>query len=131
MSVDVNGTNIIQSTPFSELFNDFKLMTSLSWSDVATQGSTIGFYPDDVLAATAFTADNAGGAAVMMVNNNDQLTSTLGAAVVGKKGNKGFAECLRYINFDADAKIGGDADEVSQSAFLTKVAGSATASPVV
>jgi hypothetical protein len=122
MSVDLNGTNIIQSTPFSELYNAFKLMTSLSWADVATQGPTIGFYPDDVMAATSFTADNVGGKAGMVVNNNDKLTTSLDAAAVGKKGNKGFAERLRYINFDADAKVGGDGAEVSQSVFQTKSA---------
>jgi hypothetical protein len=145
MSVDLNGTNIIQSTPFSELYNAFKLMTSLSWADVVTQGPTIGFYPDDIMAATSFTNDNLGGKGGMVVNNNDKLTPTLDAAAVGISGNKGFAERLRYINYDADAKIGGSADEVSQSTFLTKSAadqlyksqvitkhaGSATASPVV
>jgi len=145
MSVDLNGTNIIQSTPFSELYNAFKLMTSLSWNDVATQGATIGFYPDDVLAATAFTANNVGGAAGMVVNNNDKLTPTLTAAEVGMKGNNGFANRLRYINFDADAKVNGAGAEVAQSVFLTKAAadqlyksqvitkhaGGASASPVV
>ena len=145
MSVDLNGTNIIQSTPFSELYNAFKLMTSFSWGDVMTQGPSIGFFPDDVMAATAFTADNVAGAAGMVVNNNDKLTMDLSSAVVGKIGNNGFAERLRYINYDADAKIGGDGDEVPQSAFLTKAAadqlyksqvitkhaGGASASPVV
>jgi hypothetical protein len=145
MSVDLNGTNIIQSTPFSELYNAFKLMTSLSWADVATQGPTIGFYPDDIMAATSFTNDNLGGKGGMVVNNNDILEPTLEAAAVGKIGNKGFAERLRYINYDADAKVGGSSDEVSQSVFLTKsaadqlyksqvitkYAGSDTASPVV
>jgi len=145
MSVDLNGTNIIQSTPFSDLYNAFKLMTSFSWGDVISQGPSIGFYPDDVMAATAYTADNVGGAAGMVVNNNDKLTMDLSSAVVGKIGNNGFAERLRYINYDADAKIGGDSLEVSQSAFLTKAAadqlyksqvitkhaGGASASPVV
>ena len=145
MSVDLNGTNIIQSTPFSDLYNAFKLMTSFSWNDVMSQGPSIGFYPDDVMAATAYTADNVGGAAGMVVNNNDKLTMDLSSAVVGKIGNNGFAERLRYINYDADAKIGGDSLEVSQSAFLTKAAadqlyksqvitkhaGGASASPVV
>lgn len=144
-SCDLNGTNIIQSTPFSELYNAFKLMTSLSWADVMTQGPSIGFFPDDVMAATSFTADNVSGKGGMVVNNNDKLEPTLDAAAVGKIGNKGFAERLRYINFDSDAKVGGDAAEVSQSAFLTKSAadqlyksqiitkhaGGASASPVV
>ena len=145
MSVDLNGTNIIQSTPFSELYNAFKLMTSLSWGDVMTQGPTIGFYPDDIMAATSYTADNVGGAAGMVVNNNDKLEPTLGAAATGKVGNKGFAERLRYINYDADSTVGGDSAEVSQSVFQTKAAadalyksqvftkydGDATHSPVV
>ncbi|MDA1177126.1 MAG: hypothetical protein O3C41_08605 [Bacteroidetes bacterium] len=122
MSVDLNGTNIIQSTPFSELYNAFKLMTSFSWNDVVSQGATIGFYPDDVMSATAFTIDNSGGAAGMVVNNNDKLTMDLTSAVVGKIGNNGFAERLRYINYDADAKVGGDPAEVAQSVFLTKAA---------
>jgi hypothetical protein len=122
MSVDLNGTNIIQSTPFSELYNAFKLMTSLSWADVATQGATIGFYPDDVMAATSYTDNDVGGKAGMVVNNNDKLTTSLDAAAVGKVGNKGFAERLRYINYDADAKVGGDDAEVSQSVFQTKSA---------
>ena len=145
MSVDLNGTNIIQSTPFSELYNAFKLMTSFSWGDVMTQGPSIGFFPDEVMAATAFTADDVGGAAGMVVNNNDKLTMDLSTAVVGKIGNNGFAERLRYINFDADAKVGGAVAELPQSAFLTKAAadqlyksqvitkhaGGASASPVV
>ena len=145
MSVDLNGTNIIQSTPFSELYNAFKLMTSLSWADVATTGPTIGFYPDDVMSATSYTNDNVAGKGGMVVNNNDVLTINLPTSAVGKKGNKGFAERLRYINYDADAKVGGAVAEVSQSVFLTKSAadqlyksqvitkadGTLTASPVV
>lgn len=45
-TLDYNGTTIIQQTPFINLWNNFRLMTSLSWSDVATQGTVIGFYPD-------------------------------------------------------------------------------------
>jgi len=46
-TLDYNGTTIIQQTPFIGLWNTFKLMTSLSMADVKTQGSLIGFYPDD------------------------------------------------------------------------------------
>ena len=51
-TLDYNGTTIIQQTPFINLWNNFRLMTSLSWSDVQTQGTVIGFYPDT---ATTFT----------------------------------------------------------------------------
>jgi hypothetical protein len=46
LSVDLNGTTIIQQTQFINIINSFRLMTSLSWGDVQTMGSTIGFYPD-------------------------------------------------------------------------------------
>lgn len=45
-TLDYNGTTIIQQTPFCNMWNSFKLMTTLSWADVSTQGATIGFYPD-------------------------------------------------------------------------------------
>lgn len=146
MSVDLNGTNIIQQTPFSEFYNAFNLMTSLSWDDVKTQGSTIGFYPDDALSATSFTAANPSGGAGQVVNNQDLLTPQAEtAAVLGHIGNKGFSERLKYINYDETAKVNGDGGEVAQSVFLSKssantlyknqvfnlVAGGATATPVV
>jgi hypothetical protein len=46
-TVDYNGSTIIQQTPFINMWNSFKLMTSLSYNDVITQGCTIGFYPDN------------------------------------------------------------------------------------
>lgn len=45
-TLDYNGTTIVQQTPFCNMWNSFKLMTTLSWADVKTQGSSIGFYPD-------------------------------------------------------------------------------------
>jgi hypothetical protein len=121
MSVDLNGTNIIQTTPFSEFYNAFCLMTSLSWDDVKTQGSTIGFYPDDALSATSFTADAPEGSAGATVNNQDLLTPQAETvAVQGHIGNKGFSERLKYINYEASSKVNGAAAEAAQSAFLTK-----------
>jgi hypothetical protein len=146
MSVDLNGTNIIQQTPFSEFYNAFNLMTSLSWDDVKTQGSTIGFYPDDALSATSFTGNEVPAPANQVVNNQDLLTPQAETvAVLGHIGNKGFSERLKYINYDATAKVNGSGDEKAQLSFLTKtsadtlyknqvyniVAGGAGASPVV
>tara|TARA_R110000822_G_scaffold52123_2_gene135082 strand:- start:2109 stop:3827 length:1719 start_codon:yes stop_codon:yes gene_type:complete len=146
MSVDLNGTNIIQTTPFSELYNAFCLMTSLSWDDVKTQGSTIGFYPDDALSASSYTADAPEGTAASTVNNQScpRADEEVGG-VLGHIGNRGFAERLRYINYDESGKVGGATTEVAQSVFLTKAnatvlyknqvfnlyAGTTTESPVV
>jgi len=45
-TLDYNGTTIIQQTPFINMWNTFKLLTTLSYNDIITQGPTIGFYPD-------------------------------------------------------------------------------------
>jgi hypothetical protein len=145
-SCDLNGTNIIQNTPFTELYNAFQLMTSLSWDDVKTQGSTIGFYPDDALSASSNTANRSTGSASATFNNQNLIQENAQTiACLGNIGNKGFSERLKYINYDATGKINGSANEVNQSVFLSTAsadtlyknqiftlhAGGATASPVV
>ena len=45
-TLDYNGTTIIQQTPFVNMWNTFKLLTTLSYNDLITQGAIIGFYPD-------------------------------------------------------------------------------------
>jgi hypothetical protein len=145
-SCDLNGTNIIQNTPFTELYNAFQLMTSLSWDDVKTQGSTIGFYPDDALSASSNPANQVEGSIQATFNNQNLLTPNAETnAVLGNIGNKGFSERLKYINFDATSKINGGANENTQSAYLSTasanklyknqvfnlVAGAADASPIV
>jgi len=45
-TLDYNGTTIIQQTPFVNMWNTFKLLTTLSYNDIITQGAIIGFYPD-------------------------------------------------------------------------------------
>ena len=77
LSVDLGGTTIIQQTPFINFVNCFKLMTSLSWQDVASIGSTIGFYPDTSDSFTYSLDANEFGQ--MYANNNTtsvQLLST-------------------------------------------------------
>ena len=49
LTLDFNGTTIIQQTPYINMWNSFKLMTSLSWQDVYDMGPSMGFYPDDPL----------------------------------------------------------------------------------
>jgi hypothetical protein len=107
-TLDYNGTTIVQQTPFINMWNSFKLMTTLSWSDVATIGSTIGFYPDDPLTWGYSTAVSSSG---MRVANN----STAGATAVGLLsistsngknkyasggGNVGLLKRIQYINYN-------------------------------
>lgn len=110
LTLDYNGTTTIQQTPYCNMWNSFKLMTSFSWDDVYTQGATIGFYPDDPLAFT-FVQNGTANLSGMGVCNNGTLgafTATTGAFNDYNFGdsNDGFVRRQQYINYDADGVSG-------------------------
>jgi hypothetical protein len=81
-TLDYNGTTIIQQTPYINMWNCFKLLTSLSWGDVITQGPTIGFYPDDPL---AFVYESAAGPYGIGVCNNANAGFCVQSAAVANQ----------------------------------------------
>jgi hypothetical protein len=98
-TLDIGGTTVIQQTPFCGLWNSFKLMTSLSWNDVATSGASLGFYPDNPLsvsfsaAATTEgqgTSNNQNGLAFPVVTLHNSYDVA----------NDGFLKRQQYINYD-------------------------------
>lgn len=95
-TLDYNGTTVIQQTPFCNMWNSFKLLTTLSWADVATQGATIGFYPDTAGAWKYF--DEASGCGTSVCNND----------IAVFKSNTTSAEQNSYNQFDIDLQIGGN-----------------------
>jgi hypothetical protein len=120
-TLDYNGTTICQQTPYINMWNSFKLLTSLSLDDVNTQGATIGFYPDD---ATSWTFQDAttGPTAQANINTNQlagqgvcnntdlQAFSVMAGAwnnFDSGKGNEGFRKRQNLINFDVDGVVGG------------------------
>ena len=117
-TLDYNGTTIIQQTPYSSMWNSFKLMTSLSYNDLITQGDVIGFFPDDATSwewnyapavssvAPSFpngtgvcnnTASQGFGQSSGALNEID-VPSTLNSGT----GNIGFTKRCQNINFDVD-----------------------------
>lgn len=131
MTLDFQGTTIIQQTPFINMWNSFKLMTSLSWGDVITQGATMGFYPDDPLSwsfipGTAGAATGNAVAGVGTCNNANLLApqSVSGAWYSGKTGNEGLLARQRYIAYDPDGFNGG-------AAVTTGLVGSAASSTLL
>lgn len=70
MTLDLNGTTIVQQTPYSGLYNTFQLMTSLSVDDLATQGSAIGFFPDTAKSIGVASINGVNGLGGSTVNNN-------------------------------------------------------------
>jgi hypothetical protein len=127
-TVDYNGSTIIQQTPFINMWNSFKLLTSLSYNDIITQGCTIGFYPDN---AESFEfidlSAGPGGAPTSIVaplappalagnitnyyagngtlNNTNQKSLNTQTALRFSRfqsglGNDGFIERQKWIDFD-------------------------------
>lgn len=119
ITVDMGGTTIIQQTPYIQMWNSFKLMSSLSMNDVLTMGSTIGFYPDDPLSfqfsAVATTAGQG-----TCNNSNFPSNAVEQLDIVTKfnnftsgRGNVGMSKRQQYINFDLDGAVGLDATPYS------------------
>jgi len=120
MTLDYNGTTIVQQTPYVNMWNSFRLLTSLSLQDVKSQGATIGFYPDDST-AWGFMAAGAGSVdgTITMTTSGDSLfgdgvcnnTNAIGLITTAKSfynfntlnGNEGFIKRQSLICFDTDA----------------------------
>ena len=120
-TLDYNGTTIVQQTPYINMWNSFKLMTSLSLDDINTQGATIGFFPDDPLSWQFVAPSTATLSGAVVVNgttttgqgvcNNTNLNSF--AVVSGRftdysagEGNNGYSRRQNLINFDEDGVVG-------------------------
>ena len=133
-TLEYNGTTICQQTPFINMWNSFKLMTSLSLNDVSTQGSTIGFFPDDpttwgfmypsanvAVGAAVVLSDTFSGQGVVNNTNFTQVpTGTLSQnnSYNSMLGNDGFLRRQRLINYDADAFAGTGIVTASRTANL-------------
>jgi len=112
-TLDYNGTTIIQQTPYVNMWNSFKLMTSLSLDDVNVQGPTIGFFPDDALSfqyiAPVLNA-NTGLVGNGTCNNSNLNTILLPTGQFNNfrsgSGNEGFIVRQQLINFDVQGSIG-------------------------
>lgn len=105
-TLDYNGTTIIQQTPFCGLWNTFKLVTSLSFQDIITQGSSIGFFLDDAQSFQYTTAVSTGGIGTQ--NNSNFLASPVvtGAFNSFDNSNEGLLRRQQAWNFDPEALTG-------------------------
>lgn len=129
ITVDWAGTTIIQQTPYINMWNSFKLMTSLSWADVHTIGSTIGFYPDDPLSFTYQSAASPAGQGVCN-NSNAGSFAPVSATITTRfnnyntaRGNIGFLKRQQFINFDYNGRI---EEGVGASTYATLLSANAT-----
>ena len=113
MTLDYQGTTIIQQTPYIGMWNTFRLMTTLSVQDLVSLGPSIGFYPDT---ATSFTLPSAGPTGnafattgATTANNTNYITQLPLSQSFNSQtsGNVGFVNRQRFFNFDPDATPGG------------------------
>ena len=151
LTLDFNGTTIIQQTPYINMWNSFKLMTSLSWQDVYDMGPSMGFYPDDPLSWSFQGANSVAGKGVCNNTNmappfnllgvrSGQCIDGTGAALQVSNsyksglGNEGFLKRQLYIMYDSAAPNGSStydavsltdnaANSLWKSRIITKVNG--------
>jgi len=88
ITVDLNGQSMVQQNQLIDIYNNFRLLTSESWTS-KNRWSTIGFYPDLVSEAGLSTTNNKFAPANTTSNNSDT--------------NEGLIERLSYINLDSTA----------------------------
>ena len=86
ITVDLNGQSMVQQNQLIDIYNNFRLLTSESWTS-QNRWSTIGFYPDLVSDAGLSTVNNIYAPANTTANNSDN--------------NEGLTERLSYINLDS------------------------------
>jgi hypothetical protein len=122
MTLDYNGTTIVQQTPFCNMWNSFKLLTTLSWGDISTMGPTIGFYPDtsDAWIYTTTAANTTSGVGIcnstnggavyavgggpLSINKYNQADGVVGNPTIG--GNTGLTYRTKWIAYNPDANAG-------------------------
>ena len=85
ITVDLNGQSMVQQNQLIDIYNNFRLLTSESWTS-QNRWSTIGFYPDLVSDAGYATANNKYAPANTSANNTDA--------------NQGLSQRISYINLD-------------------------------
>lgn len=108
-TLDYNGTTIVQQTPYVGMWNCFKLLTTLSYQDLITNGAEMGFYPDDPLAFGFVASGTASGLGIGTVNNLVALGQPVvdAAHFAFKNGNEGLLKRQSYIVYDSAALAGG------------------------
>lgn len=108
LQIDLQGTTVVQQTNFINMWNIFKLMTTLSWNDVYVQGESIGFYPDDALSWSYNTPSSSNGQGVC--NNTNFIQANVVSAAFNsyssERGNLGFLKRQQYINYNTDGDSG-------------------------
>ena len=104
MSLEMSGSTIVQVCPYQSMYQNFFLLTSLSWGDVSVLGQSLGFWPDTSL-ALAYVPTTAAVHGIGVCNN--QNFPVAGGAVTGSFNtyetfNQGLYKRQQFFNMDPD-----------------------------
>jgi hypothetical protein len=126
ITLDFNGSTIIQQTPYINMWNSFKLVTSLSYQDILTQGDVIGFHLDESTCFQYYPTGVGSSTEVLPVagtdfvmnggtcNNSNYLQNTIVTGYNNNfqsgQGNPGFINRQQLINFNGAALVSSGTD---------------------
>lgn len=101
MQCEYNGVQVIQPVGWSNMWNCFRLLTTLSYNDIISGNSgAIGFYPDDALSFTFNAAASNDGIGTCVNQNLLASPVVSGAFNSYNVGNQGLLKRQQFINFD-------------------------------
>jgi hypothetical protein len=87
MTIEFNNQNIVQQTPFLNVFRSFKAHTSFSQDDLYNEGSTIGYFPDSAgswnFCSATSTASPLSAGGLGLCNNRSAPVSLVKSPVAG------------------------------------------------
>lgn len=109
LSVDLQGSTVVQTTPFISLVNNFRLVTTFSYQDLLTLGPSIGFYPDTSVSFEQNTSASRSGLGTCNNRNFSAVPVVAGVLNQQESFNRGFYERQRYWNYDPDGVSGDSA----------------------
>lgn len=111
---EYNGVQIIQPVNWCNMFNAFRLLTTLSYNDIVSgNASSIGFYPDTSTSFTFYTNATAGGIGTCNNNNAGLATVVTGFHNSYESTNYGFLKRQQFINYDVTGLTGVNGDAFS------------------
>ena len=119
LSIEINGVSTANLCNFLPIYNNFKLMTTLSANDYQ-MFSSIGFAPDDAMSISFQTGNSENGIGVANNQNSLAFPVVTGAFNSYETANKGLLKRQMYFNFDpAGTSAVGVANSAAYSTLLS------------
>jgi len=118
ISVEYNNTSVVQLTPYSNFYMNFKMLTSMSRDSLGKYSALLGFYPDTALTFNYGSQDGSDSAFGHGSVNNQDLpafpVSLTSWALIDGTNNTGFFT-RQVQNTAFNPSVGGSSNFISAS----------------